>query len=106
MTADGTMFLIAFYFVFVFVLPIALLLRFPYPPSAVSVSSDQSSSLSSSRAQQFDIKCAAVTAGGDILTASSDGRVQMFRFERRDRPVRGRAAHARPDRSSLARSNS
>ena len=72
------------------------------------MSSDQSSSLSSSRAQQFDIKCAAVTAGGDILTASSDGRVQMFRFERRDRPVRaiGRAAHARPDRSSLARSNS
>jgi len=58
-----------------------------------------------------------VTAAGDILTASSDGRVQLFQFERRGggggggggAAQRGQAdgdRAARPDRSSLIRSNS
>jgi WD40 repeat protein len=47
-------------------------------------SSDQHTALTSSRAQAFDIKCAVRTQQGDIVTASSDGRIALFEFERRE----------------------
>jgi WD40 repeat protein len=59
---------------------------------AAGSGSSDSASLTSSRAQAFDIKCAQRTASGDIVTASSDGRIAIFEFERRGGRVGGHGA--------------
>lgn len=53
--------------------------------SSASLSSEAlRGSLASSRTQSREIKCIAVTARGDLLAASSDGKIQLFSFEKRN----------------------
>lgn len=57
--------------------------------SGISESSE-GASLTSSRAQSFDIKCAERMSDGRIVTASSDGRIAIVTFQRKNEPPRSR----------------
>jgi WD40 repeat protein len=83
--------------------------------SAASLSSEQvRGSLASSRTQSREIKCVTVTHGGDILAASSDGKIQCFSFEQRrsggggggGNNAGGGASSIRPGPVSFIRANS